>query len=65
MRREGELHWMLAAGVLLMLLSVMLCAMIFLLPVFEGKQMTYFAFMAAPPGVIGATMLVLYRLTQS
>jgi hypothetical protein len=63
MRGEGELHWIMATGVLLVVLSLMICMAIFLLPVFEGERTTGFWFVAMPIAVVGALM-VLYRHKQ-
>ena len=54
---------MMATGVLLVVLSLMICMAIFLLPVFEGERTTGFWFVAMPIAVVGALM-VLYRHKQ-
>ena len=57
-------HWMTAAGVALIVLSVMICMLIFMLPVFEQQRVAVLWFAAAPIAVIGALMVV-YRLQRS
>jgi succinate dehydrogenase hydrophobic anchor subunit len=61
MRGDGELHWMLATGVMLVTLAIMICVMVFALPVFEGHRTELFWFVATPTAVIGG-LLVLYRI---
>jgi hypothetical protein len=57
----APIHWMTAAGGLLIFLSSMICMMIFLLPAFKDQRAALFWFVAMPIAVLGAFM-VLYRL---
>jgi succinate dehydrogenase hydrophobic anchor subunit len=64
MRGDGELHWMLATGIMLATLAIMICIVVFALPVFEGRRMEFFWFVATPIAVIGG-LLVLYRINAN
>ena len=64
MKGDEPIHWMTGAGIILVLLSVMLCVTVFSLPVFEGRRTEWFWFVAVPAAIIGGGM-VLYRLRQN
>jgi PilZ domain-containing protein len=57
----APVHWMTAAGALLIFLSSMICIMMFVLPAFVHQRTAIFWFVATPIAVLGAFM-VLYRL---
>jgi hypothetical protein len=56
-------HWMTGTGVLLILLSMMMCVEIFLLPFFDGKRAACFWWAVMPTAVIGG-LVILYRLNK-